>query len=191
MNILVVTAQQLQASLPMCSHVVAKVSLQPRIRQCFELLPIQLIDGHRGHRSIWDIWDPVESGCEQQHHSSPCHSMEKMVCHGLPQEVWTYDGSRWTKKATLATSGNDNIQGRVGVGDERPDDGLHETTRNNERPTWTRCRWLQNNCSVDPICDLTVPVLRLSNILRCRKETKLSPSTYMIYIYMYIYIYTV
>jgi hypothetical protein len=31
---------------------VAKVSLQPRIRQCFELLPIQLIDGHRGHRSI-------------------------------------------------------------------------------------------------------------------------------------------
>ena len=32
--------------------VVAKVSLQPRIRQCFELLPIQLIDGHRGHRSI-------------------------------------------------------------------------------------------------------------------------------------------
>ena len=57
------------------------------------------------------------------------------------------------KKATLATSG-DNVQGRVGVRDERPDDGLHEATRNNERPTWTPCRWLSER-SVDPICDLT------------------------------------
>lgn len=85
-----------------------------------------------------------------------------MVCHGLPQEVWTYGGSRWTKKATLATSG-DNIQGRVGVRDERPDDGLHEATRNNERPTWTPCRWLQN---VQLIQYVILPVLRLSMVIQ-------------------------
>ena len=110
-----------------------------------------------------------------------------MVCHGLPQEVWTYDGSRWTKKATLATSGNAtskaewgsemNVQMMDFMKPPGTTRGQHGHVADGFRTT------------VQLIQYVILPVLRLSNILRCRKETKLSPSTYMIYMYIYICIY--
>lgn len=108
-----------------------------------------------------------------------------MVCHGLPQEVWTYDGSRWTKKATLATSGNAtskaewgsemNVQMMDFMKPPGTTRGQHGHVADGFRTT------------VQLIQYVILPVLRLSNILRCRKETKLSPSTYMIYMYIYMY----
>ena len=71
---MVVTALKLQASLPMCSYVVAKAAL--RILQCFELLRM---DGRSTFPRSHGDTGGQRSICEQKQHSLPVTALEKAL----------------------------------------------------------------------------------------------------------------